>query len=202
MRGNTLRMIEQGRPLCAEIFSWNGYPAVKKNYRFDTQLRVWRRSCKPRIRNCRRPKDYSQSCVVYEVLVWTKIEIEYNLCISLWEGIRFINWASLFSQTKSHLSLQQGRKMAKRWQEVTDSIHRNISRSFQALSDWTWNVWWKWYSPAVHLQGHWLRQCRFALQVRANPGRRKLKWILFCVSLHCLQNLIAAAATEWLVEPY
>jgi len=41
----------------------------------------------------------------------------------------------LVLQTKSHLSLQQGRKMVKRWREVTDSRHRNISRSFQALSD-------------------------------------------------------------------
>ena len=140
MRGNTLRLIEPGRPLCAEIFSWNGYPCVKKNYRFDTQSRVWRRSWKTKIRNSQRPKEYSESCFGFQMVLWTTIEIWLpNSCISLWEEIKFINWASLSSQTKSHLSLQQGRKMVKRWREVTDSTHRNISRSFQALSDWTWN---------------------------------------------------------------
>jgi len=36
MRGNILRLIEQGHPLCAEIFSWSGDPVSKDNYKFDT----------------------------------------------------------------------------------------------------------------------------------------------------------------------
>ena len=44
-----------------------------------------------------------------------------------------LDWSSLFSQMKSHLSLRQGRKMVRRRREVTDPMHRNISRSFQTL---------------------------------------------------------------------
>jgi len=172
MRGNTLRLIEQGCPLCAEIFSWNSYPGVKRNHRCDTQLRVWRRSWKTKIRNCQRSKDYSESCLGFQMVLWTTIEIWWsNSCISLWEEIRFINWAS---QTKSHLSVQQGRKMVKRWREVTDSIHRNISRSFQALSDWTWNGWLKWIptsSPSARTLVAVLQICNV---ISAQSGVMKL----------------------------
>jgi hypothetical protein len=40
---DTVRLIEQGHPLCAQIFSWRGYPGLKENYRFDTRLGAWRR---------------------------------------------------------------------------------------------------------------------------------------------------------------
>ena len=29
-----LWLIEQGHPLCAQIFSWSGYPSSKENYNF------------------------------------------------------------------------------------------------------------------------------------------------------------------------